>query len=99
MKNYFSFLLGFVAVFGVTLFFFTPVASSTESVCSVYFNARSQTRIAYSCPGKLPIVIPGNEDVVEIISQKIIPLLPFYIQKIKISDISSNPSVITIGDR
>ncbi|MDR3631599.1 MAG: hypothetical protein P4L42_14865 [Desulfocapsaceae bacterium] len=98
MKNYFCFLFGFILVFS-SILFFSYQSSANQSDCSVYFNGRSQTVIAYSCPGKSPVVIPGNEDVVEIVSRKIIPLLPFYILKKHPSEVSSNPSVITFGGR
>jgi len=99
MKNHLCFLLGFIAVFSVTLISFSSLSSADQAYCFVYFNGRSQTVIAYSCPGKSPVVIPGNEDVVDIVSNKVFPLVPFYIQKKGVSEVSSAPSVITIGGK
>ena len=99
MKNFSCFLLGFIAVFSVSFFIFSPVSSADQPDCTVYFNGRSQTVIAYTCPGKPLVVIPGNEDVVEIVSNKVIPLVPFYTKKKAASEVSSNPSIITIGGR
>lgn len=89
MKNLIYFLLSFLIVF------LLGIASLKAETCDVYFNAKSNTKIAYRCRDKVN-VIDGNYDICVIVKGTPVPLVPYYIKKIQLVDSLQIPSTIEL---
>jgi hypothetical protein len=89
MKNLIYFLLSFLIVFLLGL------ASLNAETCDIYFNAKSNTKIAYRCHDKIN-VIDGNSDICVIIKNTLVPLVPYYIKTAQLDHSLQVPSTIEL---
>jgi hypothetical protein len=92
MKNIIYLLLSFLIVF---LLGISSLKAEICEVCEVYYNAKTNTKIAYKCSDKVDI-IPGNTDVCVIAKGIPVPLVPFYVVTLQKDNTISLPSLIEI---
>ena len=89
MKNLIYFLLSFLIVF------LLGIASLKAETCDVYFNAKSNTKIAYRCRNKVNI-IDGNSDICVIVRGDLVPLVPYYVKTAPLDGNLEIPSTIEL---